>query len=129
MRVVLVCGDRNWTSLIKVSRAVNEEHKLQPITYLVEGGAGGADSLGNFAAKQLGIQTVTCDANWEYFGKAAGPIRNQKQLDLAAALVNGGNLLSSLLVLAFHPDLKNSKGTKDVVNRAKKAGVKVKVIK
>jgi hypothetical protein len=31
------------------------------------------------------------------------------------------------LVLAFHPDLKNSKGTKDMVERAEKAGIEVRI--
>lgn len=158
MRVLLVCGDRNWKDEKKILRMLKKEHKKCPIDYLIEGGQKsqyegswgepswkgfyGADYLAKKSAKKLGIQTVECEALWDFHHKAAGPIRNQKQLDLACKLVDEesqylqGHRVDEfrekqskyLLVLAFHSDLKNSKGTKDMVNRAKKAGVHVKVI-
>ena len=153
MRIVLCCGDRNWDNASAVLKVLRKEHERRPITYLIEGGQKsatefdntsdyppryyGADYQARQAAIQLGIQVIECPALWEYHGKKAGPIRNQMQLNLAVALIPVNNPIGSnpymhrsshLLVIAFHSDLKNSKGTKDMVNRARKAGVKVKVI-
>lgn len=44
------------------------------------------------------------------------PIRNQKMLDDNPDID---------IVIAFHSDLENSRGTKDMVNRARKKGIKV----
>jgi hypothetical protein len=57
-------------------------------------------------------------AQWHKYGRAAGPIRNQQML------AEG----KPDLVLAFHDDIDGSRGTKDMVNRARRAGVKVEVI-
>jgi len=142
--IILACGDRNWKDYKKIRKAIREVQKKWVVSYLIEGGQQksvvygsmiiGADHLANKAAKELGIQTVKCEANWERHKKAAGPIRNQMQLNLALKLAAKDEhqamaTLDNILVLAFHSDLKNSKGTKDMVKRAKKAGVKVKVIK
>lgn len=137
MRVVLVCGDREWEDTEKIYEVLRKEHKARPITYLIEGGAEGVDVWSKHAAKRLGIQTIECDALWGYYGRKAGPIRNQVQLDIALALTSstGKGWAADkaedfeLQVLAFHPNIKKSKGTADMVKRAKKAGIDVRVIK
>jgi SLOG family YspA-like protein len=142
MGIVLICGDRNWDDYKKILKTLKEEDAKDPIMYVIEGGQRtrlisqkryyGADYQGKKAAQALGIQTIECEALWEYFGKKAGAIRNDKQLNiglaLCSALAPAGEAFRFFLVLAFHSDLKNSKGTKDMVNRAKRNGVKVKVI-
>lgn len=57
-------------------------------------------------------------ADWEKYGKVAGPIRNQQMLDEGKPDV----------VYAFTDDLSNSRGTADMCRRANKAGVPVYVI-
>lgn len=52
-------------------------------------------------------------ANWEAFGAAAGPVRNRWMLDLEPDLV-----------IAF----PGGKGTKNMIEQAKKRGVPVMVI-
>ena len=47
--------------------------------------------------------------------RAAGPIRNQRML------VEG----KPDLVIAFHDDLESSRGTKDMIKRSLKAGIRV----
>jgi len=140
MRVVLVCGDRNWNDYKKIKITLQKEHQERPITYLVEGGARGADTLAKVAAKKLGSQVGECEALWEFHGTKAGPIRNQMQLNLALKLVQVGPTVKraydpvsddEFSVLAFHSDLKSSKGTMDMVRKARSqvANVKVRVIK
>lgn len=114
---ILVCGDRNWTDYALVL-----QHLLGigagPHT-VIDGGARGADSCGNRAAMSLDWPFMRFPALWEKFGKAAGSIRNQQMLDEG----------KPDMVLAFHDDIEHSKGTKDMVARAEKAGVLVRVIK
>src|SRR5580692_6345193 len=104
MRIILCCGDRKWDDEEKIYRTLKHEHKKRPIDFVIEGGQSsikeymsgsglrpqdfrvkkcGADYLAKVAALRLGIQVVECPANWTKFKKAAGPIRNEKQLDLA----------------------------------------------
>lgn len=108
-KVVLVCGDRNWTDMVPIHR---ELAKQRP-DVVIHGGARGADRLGGLAAGILSIPVVEFPAQWDLFGKRAGVVRNQKMLDEG----------HPTLVLAFHKNLSASKGTKDMVRRAEKAGI------
>jgi len=112
---VLVCGDRNWTNRASIYSQLQLLRKLHvgPIT-VIEGGANGADTLAKSCAWQLQMDVEEYPADWARFGKSAGPKRNQLMLDTGIHKV-----------LAFHPDLSKSKGTKDMVNRAAQAGVPV----
>jgi hypothetical protein len=112
---VLVTGDRDWTdyALIKAALA-----KLPPGTLVIEGGAPGADRLARQAAEQLGLRVIEVRAEWEKYGPSAGPRRNRAMLDYAPELV-----------LAFHDDLENSKGTKDMVTQAQRRDIEVLLYK
>lgn len=129
---VLVCGDRNWTNQAIILRELHtvEDEFDEYITVVIHGDARGADTLAGLAARQMcGYEhpkeqvddntpkLEVYPAQWDKFGRAAGPIRNQQMLDEG----------KPDLVLAFHADIENSKGTKDMVNRARKAGIPVKV--
>src|SRR5437016_3342736 len=119
--VILITGDRTYKNRRKVWKEIYKRRKK--VKFVIEGGAKGADMLAYECAMLLGIQPITVDANWDKFKKAAGPIRNHKMLELLMSFKD------KKLVLAFHPNLEKSKGTKDMVSRAKKAGLLVKVIK
>lgn len=78
---------------------------------LVEGGAHGADLICKAEAMIMGVKKFeTHKADWDKFGKGAGPIRNQEMVD------SGLDLL-----LAF----PGGRGTDDMIERALKAEVKV----
>jgi hypothetical protein len=70
-------------------------------------------------AEELGIPVLSFPADWARFGRAAGPIRNQRMLDEG----------KPTLVLAFHNNIVESKGTKDMVKRARKAGIRVRLFR
>jgi len=132
---VLVCGGRTWGEvviprgapphLVEAARAHAKAQKdtlcrvlddfAPPITFLIQGGARGADrcALEWVMAKRLPNKTYK--ANWERHGRAAGPIRNQFMLD------DG----KPDLVLAF----PGGDGTADMVSRAQKGGYKVVEVK
>ena|SRR5260221_10634670 len=112
---VLVCGDRDWTEPETIADRLS---KLPKDTVIIEGEARGADSLGKKEALRLGLLVLAFPAQWDIHGKAAGPIRNQKMLKEG----------KPDLVLAFHNDIEHSKGTKHMVQIARKAGVPVEII-
>jgi hypothetical protein len=113
---ILICGDRNWIDFDLIHNTLKTCHTTFRCQMVIEGGAKGADMCGREAAMTLNIPYQEFRARWEDYGKGAGPIRNQQMLDEGQPDV----------VLAFHDDLPNSKGTKDMIRRAKKAGIPVR---
>lgn len=111
---VLVCGSRNWAKVAPIRR---ELQRIKDLECVIEGEAKGADRLSRWVATDLGVPVERFPADWLQYGRAAGPIRNRKML-------RDGK---PDLVLAFHENLAESKGTKDMVEQAKRAGVPVKV--
>ncbi len=75
----------------------------------------GADYLAGEWAKLCGYRCEEYPADWEEYGKAAGPIRNQQMIDEGK------------------PDLAivcpGGKGTADMVARLKKAGIPIVEVK
>lgn len=112
--VVLVCGSRNWSNFEAI---LSHLAALSP-SKVIHGGCTGADELSDKAARQLGFEVQVFKADWKRFGRAAGPLRNKRMLDEG----------KPDLVLAFHSDLENSRGTLDMVRRAKSSGIKVEII-
>jgi hypothetical protein len=105
---ILFCGD--------IIRAAFD--RLNP-TVVIEGEARGADQLCRKEAVLRGIEVLRFPAQWERYGRGAGPIRNQQMLDEG----------QPDMVVAFHPDLARSKGTADMVKRAEAAGIPCEVIR
>ena len=109
---VLVCGGRQFTDhellnwhldwLWNVSRGIDT---------IIQGGCGGADALARVYAKARSIRLETYYPDWDRFGKSAGPIRNQRMIDQGKPDI----------VVA----MPGGRGTKDMVLRAKKAGIGV----
>ncbi len=115
---ILVTGDRNWDDwLLILTELANFPRKR---TMVIEGGAHGADLYAKWIAEALfGEDSVEeYPANWNQFGKAAGPIRNQQMIDEGFPTT----------VLAFHSNLIASRGTRDMIKRALKVGLPVKLI-
>jgi hypothetical protein len=120
---VLICGDRNWNDPGVIQAVLNGllwEREEGGILTVIEGEARGADRMaGEWAEFEPewsdNIVLLKFPAQWDKHHKAAGPIRNQQML------VEG----KPDVVYAFHDDLENSKGTADMVRRARKAGIPV----
>lgn len=110
---VLVCGGRDYQDWAKFCAVMNAIHAKSGITHIICGGANGADRYAYRWAILSGVQPVECVANWGAHPKAAGPIRNNRMLDLEPDLV-----------VAF----PGGKGTAHMVGIASKAGVPVRCI-
>jgi hypothetical protein len=109
---VLVSGARNWPDEL-AHLVFDKLCKLPRNTIIISGAAKGVDTLAEEFADDVGLEKDIFPANWDKHGKAAGPIRNQQMLE------HGPDL-----VLCFFKNFEKSKGTKDMYQRAKKAGVK-----
>jgi hypothetical protein len=107
---VIICGDRYYTNYQKILKFVQS---LPKGTIILEGGCKGADELARKAAGKCGLDCRTYFAEWHIYGKGAGPMRNAKML------VEG----KPDVVVAFHDNLMTSKGTKDMLERSRNAGV------
>jgi hypothetical protein len=138
---VLVCGDRNWgeerenggltekayrqrvaihRELLQLRKDIprhNLDLTSRPLI-VVEGRAKGADSIaGNFADVTEGFEDEPYPADWNRYGKSAGPIRNKQMLDEGRPQ----------LVLAFHENIAESRGTLNMIKQANKAGIEVRL--
>lgn len=119
MTKALFCGDREWTDkttikAVMVDMATAAYDKL----CVCEGDCRGADRIAGAVADEMGLAHCKFPANWGFFRRAAGPMRNGWMLEY----------FDPHIVVAFHRDITISKGTKDIVNKAVRAGKIVKVI-
>ncbi len=111
---VLFCGDRNWTDPGSIYIDMCD---LPLDTVIVTGGAKGADTIACDTAERLGLTVEVFEAQWDVWGRAAGPMRNTKMLDSGIDKV-----------FAYHNNLSESKGTKNCVSQAIKRGIEVFVL-
>lgn len=81
---------------------------------IVSGGADGADTLGERYAQERGYGLQRFPADWQQYGRAAGPIRNRQMADNADALI------------AFWDG--ESKGTKNIIETARRIGLMERII-
>lgn len=115
---LLICGDNNYTDYKRVLGFLKECQRKYNDLIVIEGGAKGADRLAKRAAKELGIPVEEFPANWLGLGRVSGPTRNQKMIEEG----------KPDQIIAFHDDIESSKGTKDMINRAKKNNIRWLVI-
>lgn len=118
MRVVIT-GDRHWTNWRFIYATLDEIHKITPISVLIEGEAKGADSFARNWAKDRGIPFEAYPAQWHRYRHGAGPIRN-KQMIIEGKPDFG---------VAFHNDIANSSGTKDMVEKMTQFNVPFVIMK
>lgn len=110
MSLVLVTGSRELEDTEWVFMVLDKEHKEDRITFLLHGDADGLDSIAHQWALCAGVQPVACEASWGYYGKKAGPIRNNN-------------------MLIFKPDraivFPGGPGTKDMTNKLIAKNIKI----
>lgn len=126
---VIVCGSRNWTDAEVIRADLDRLTQRYEDILVIEGGAPGADRI---AGEWCEVGAVLpcrlvlhqqIPADWEKHGKAAGPIRNQQMLERLLRFQEEG---WDVAVWAY--PLPDSRGTKDMINRAWGAGVPVWVL-
>lgn len=100
---VLVCGGRDYFDYVTLARKLDE---FSP-TELIHGAARGADSLADRYAREKGIPVQRFHADWQAYGKAAGPIRNKQMLldsdpDLVVAFPGGKGTANMITTAKSH---------------------------
>lgn len=107
----IVAGSRAGFTRAQVRAAIHASGWEGTITSVLEGGAPGVDRLGREWATESCLPVLTVPADWVQHGKAAGPRRNAKMAELADALIAVWD--------------GRSRGTKDMIDRARARGLKV----
>lgn len=114
---MLVTGSREWDD---IQRVVESLQALPPGTVIIHGACRGADLICAAVAEALGFTVRAYPADWAALGKRAGIARNQDMLDVEYVVDDPIDLC-----IAFHDDIASSRGTADMVRRAKLAGIMV----
>lgn len=113
---VIVAGSRgfnDYAALQTVCDKLLAKKKQIHNIVIISGTARGADTLGEQYARERGYTVERFPADWQQYGKAAGPIRNRLMARNADALI------------AFWDG--NSIGTKNIITEAKKKGMVVRI--
>jgi hypothetical protein len=110
---VIIAGSRDIYDYNLVEQAVKESGF--DVTEVVSGCARGVDTLGEQWAREHHVPVKRFPANWNLYGKSAGPRRNGEMARYAEALVA--------------ISLNDSPGTRNMVNQAILRGLKVYVKK
>lgn len=110
---VIIAGSRDIADRRILEAALQACPWSDEITEVVCGEQRGVDTLGKEWAEAQGLSVKPFPADWDTYGKAAGPIRNAQM----AAYADG-------LIAIPGP---RSKGTYDMINKAKSRGLAVYV--
>jgi predicted Rossmann-fold nucleotide-binding protein len=112
---ILVCGGRDFTNKKALYEALDVGSQGAEEVLIIHGGAKGADSLAQQWADEKGWPCQYFPADWDKNGTAAGPMRNQKMLDVG----------KPDLVVAF----PGGRGTTDMKKRTLKMNMALLEIK
>lgn len=128
--IVLVTGDRNWDDRQEIYNWLDH---FKDIKLIVEGTAQGADIMAEEWATSRETPYLGVPAKWQSQARAAGPIRNSAMLTWLEIVISGFKIWKvkyecSVQVLAFHENIKKSKGTIDMMKKADKAGYDVYLV-
>ena len=114
---VIIAGTRSFNDYELLRDSCNNllsEKQRTHTVVVISGTARGADQMGERYARERGFQLRRFPADWEQYGKSAGHIRNAKMADNADALI------------AFWDG--ESKGTKNMIDNARRKGLALRVI-
>ncbi|MBC8427529.1 MAG: DUF2493 domain-containing protein [Proteobacteria bacterium] len=113
MSKTIIAGGRNITDYNYVIEACKQSHFV--ITEVVSGMAKGVDTLGEQWAREHNIPIKQFPANWDKYGRRAGPIRNEEMGDYSECLIAIWD--------------GKSRGTKHMIDYATKKGLKIYIYK
>jgi hypothetical protein len=130
---VIIAGGRtfdDYATLRKESLRVIRETAIKltgnptiqkELVTIVSGCANGADTLGEQFAKEFGLKIQKFPANWDRYGRRAGYMRNVDMAKFATETSEAHGVL-----IAFWDG--QSKGTKHMIDTAKKMNIETHVI-
>ena len=107
---LVVAGCRDFNNYCKLATEINKHLKSLNSDYsiiIVSGGASGADALGERYANEHKLKIERYSAEWEKYGRGAGPRRNAQMAQVADE------------VMVFWDG--QSRGTRNMIECAQKA--------
>lgn len=123
---IIVAGTRDFnnyemlnTELSDFIDTILDDVEAQADIEFISGTAKGADSLGEKFAKSRGYSLKFFPADWNKYGKAAGPIRNKQMAEYASE--------ERGVLFAFWDG--KSRGSKNMIELAKTYGLEVHIVK
>lgn len=114
---IIIAGAMSWKNRASIRQ---ELESLPSETIVVHGDAPGADALGGVVAKELGFKVKEMTKNssdYKKYKRGAWKGLNERMIETGVDLI-----------LAFHPAVENSRGTKHLLELADQAGVEYRVI-
>lgn len=108
-----VVGSRIYTDRTFIFDVLDRLHSFSKIQTIVSGGAAGPDSYGQQWGEENSVQTLIFIPQYKLYGKSA-PFRRNTEI-----------VQNSDIIIAFWDGA--SSGTKDTINKAKKANKKIKI--
>jgi hypothetical protein len=108
---VIIAGGRNITDYSLLLSTIGESEFT--ITEVVSGMAPGVDTLAAQYATENNLPLQQFWAEWEFYGRSAGPIRNRQMANYGEALIAIWD--------------GESRGTKNMIEEATKKGLRVYV--
>ena len=111
---VIIAGGRNFTDYQKLKETCDTILWDQTNIEIVSGNCRGADLLGEQYAKERGYKIAQFPADWNKYGKSAGPKRNQQMANYTEALI------------AFWDG--KSRGTKHMIEMAKQSKLRMIIL-
>lgn len=112
---IIIAGGRDFNDYDLLNKEVSSILKSFDNIEIVSGMAKGADFLGGKYAYNNKLPIKKFPANWNLYGRSAGPIRNEEMAKYSDVLI------------AFWDG--KSKGTMNMINNAKKYNLKTFIIK
>lgn len=81
MKRPIICGGRDFHNRMVVWESLNRIYESHgPFEIIIHGAASGADTEAMFWGVKRGLKHMPFIANWELYGKRAGPVRNEKMI-------------------------------------------------
>jgi len=111
---LIIAGGRNFTNYKQLAQECNQFLNGQTNIEIVSGTCRGADLLGEQYAKERGYKIAQFPADWNKYGKSAGPKRNQQMANYADALIAFWN--------------GKSRGTKHMIEMAKQFKLRMTIL-
>jgi len=107
---LIVCGGRDYSDSRAVYAALDRIASTRGVRLIRHGGAAGADRLAASWAEFRGVEAIEYTADWERYGRRAGPMRNAVMAEAGA---------DGLVAFPGGP------GTADMIRQAERCGIPV----
>ena len=107
---VVFCGGREFGDRVGMKGVIKSILVKRPLLVIIHGDATGADRMAGSIAREMGIPEAKVPAQWGFYKKGAGPVRNRWMMRLDPELV-----------IAF----PGGRGTANMKKQAEECGVEV----